>query len=192
MHARSYPAEVLHGGAVGGATLGSSEGLDLVPGTLVPLSGVFRNCLTVWWIFNETIKTCTKELSPLLSSSSSISLLLRQQIISTFSVVADWQTVEGPVSCLSVLPLSFCVLSFQSASTDCNLANQVSGFVERVTMGCQAGARSFISAELPGLIGAGERNMADDGRVRRWRWEDRLELCVGENFGLHLWASWRI
>lgn len=30
-------------------------------------------------------------------------------------------------------------------------------------MGCRAGGRSFISVELPGLIGAGERNMADDG-----------------------------
>lgn len=103
---------------------------------------------------------------------------LYQQIISTDRIVANWQTIEGPVSCLSVLSLSFCVLSFQSASTDCNLASQVSGFVERVTMGCQAGGRSFILAELPGLIGAGERNMAG-------RWSSRTMVLIGE--GIIVW-----
>lgn len=89
----------------------------------------------------------------------------RPQIIRTFRIVANWQRVEGPVSCLSVWAPSFCVLSFQSACTDCNLANQVSGFVERATMGCRAGGSSFISAELPGLIGAGERNTGGDGTM---------------------------
>lgn len=108
---------------------------------------------------------------------------LRPQIIRTFRIVANWRSVEGPVSCLSVPSPSFCVLSFQSAGTDCNLANQVSGFVERATMGRRAGGRSFISAELPGLIGAGERNTADDGTtVPTGRvWQMRRQIWAEEN-----------
>lgn len=94
-------------------------------------------------------------------------LLLRQQIISTSSIVADWQTVEGPVSCLSVFSLSFCVLSFQSASTDCNLAKQVSGLVQRGTTGRRAGPDPLSQPNF--LDSFGEQG------------------C--DNFGPRLWAS---
>lgn len=142
VHARSYATAEVHNGAVGGATLESSEGLDLV---LFELMADLRGVSGIVSLFGGYLVKQLKYSQKSFTFSFPLLLLLllfsppHQQIISTYSIVANWQTVEGPVSCLSVLPPSFCVLSFQSASTDCNLANQVSGFVERVTMGCQAG-----------------------------------------------------
>lgn len=59
------------------------------------------------------------------------------------------------------LPKWFCLcpfvsLLFNQQRADCNLANQVSGFIKRVTIGCEDWqGRSFISEELPGLIESG-------------------------------------
>lgn len=73
-----------------------------------------------------------------------------------------------------ILPLSFCVLAFQSAAADCNLANQVSGFIKRVTIGCEDWqGRSFISEELPGLIESGWTEQS--WRRTDWRTDGRTD-----------------
>lgn len=99
----------------------------------------------------------------------------QQQIISAYCIPGNGHFIPVLIACLSVFVFVLLCPCLSICPTDCNLAEQVSGFVRRVT--------SFISAGLPGIIGGWRGAVQWELKIQRMVLTQRYSERWGQGNG---------